>query len=192
MEEADPPLSGPSPTLLPPLPRKPVHVSLMFLTRVPSTTSLSVHHLTPSTPCYSGPVRAPAFMERQTGAPRTGFKSSLWPPSVSRSTDRVTQDNGIDPKPFWRLRAILKEPNLIKPRSGRPWRGAPASATISQRIGLRSRAKNGDCHQFARRLSPAWLGGSFAETCGRWLKRIGWLEGVKKSGTVTSGVLEVA
>ena len=55
--------------------------------------------------CYPGPVRAPAFRERQTGAPRPGCKSSPWPPSVSRSTDRVTQDNGIDPKPFWRLRA---------------------------------------------------------------------------------------
>ena len=125
VEEADPPLSGPSPTLLPPLPRKPAHVSLMFLTRVPSTTSLSVHHLTPSTPCYSGPVRAPAFRERQTGAPRPGCKSSPWPPSVSRSTDRVTQDNGIDPKPFWRLRAIPEEPRRIKPRPGRPSRVAP-------------------------------------------------------------------
>ena len=33
---------------------------------------------------------------------------------MSRSTDRVTQNNGIDPKPFWRLRAIPKEPHLIK------------------------------------------------------------------------------
>ena len=72
--------------------------------------------------CYSGPVRAPAFRERQTGAPRPGCKSSPWPLSVSRSTDRVTQDNGIDPKPFWRLRAIPKEPHLTKPYPGRPSR----------------------------------------------------------------------
>ena len=102
-------------------PLKPRHTSLKFLTRLPSTRSPCLHHLTPSPPRYSGPVRAPAFMERQTGAPRTGFKSSTWPPSVSRSTDRVTQDNGIDPKPFWRL-ARYKGPHLIKPRPGRPSR----------------------------------------------------------------------
>ena len=96
------------------------HGNSKSLTRTSSTRSPCLDHLTRSTPCYSGPVRAPAFRERQTGAPRPGTKSSPWPPSVSRSTDRVTQDNGIDPKPFWRLRAIPKEPHLIKPYPSRP------------------------------------------------------------------------
>ncbi len=104
-----------------PLP-KPRHRILKFLTRAPSTKSPCLYHLTLPVRCYSGPVRAPAFRERQTGAPRPGYKSSPWPPSVSRSTDRVTQDNGIDPKPFWRLRAIPQEPHLIKPCPGRPSR----------------------------------------------------------------------
>ncbi len=94
---------------------KPSHTSLKFLTRTPSLRSPCPDHLTLPVRCYSGPVTAPAFRERQTGAPRPGLKSSPWPPSVSRSTDRVTQNNGIDPKPFWRLRAIPKEPHLIKP-----------------------------------------------------------------------------
>ena len=83
------------------------------------------YHLTLPPPCYSGLVRAPAFRERQTGASRPGPKSSPRPPSVSRSTDCVTQDNGIDPKPFWRLRAIPKELHLIKPYPGRPLGAAP-------------------------------------------------------------------
>ena len=83
------------------------------------------YHLTLPPPCYSGLVRAPAFRERQTGAPRPGCKSSPWPPSVSRSTDRVTENNGIDPKPFWRLRAIPKELYLIKLLPGRPLGAAP-------------------------------------------------------------------
>ncbi len=115
---------------------KPSHTSLKFLTRPPSTRSSYPHHLTLPQPCYSGPVKAPAFRERQTGAPRPGSKSSPGPPSVSRSTDRVTQDNGIDPKPFWRLRALPEEPHLIKLRPGRPSRGAPASATVFRYIGL--------------------------------------------------------
>ena len=50
--------------------------------------------------------------------------SSPWPPSVSRSTDRVTQNNGIDPKPFWRLRAIPgAAPHQAVP--GAPLAGCP-------------------------------------------------------------------
>ena len=96
------------------------HDNSKSLTRTPLTRSPCPDHLTLPPPCYSGPVKAPALRERQTGAPRPGYKSSPWPPSVSRSTDRVTQDNGIDPKPFWRLRAIYQEPHLIKPCPGAP------------------------------------------------------------------------
>ncbi len=72
--------------------------------------------------------------------PGRDIKSSPWPPSVSRSTDRVTQDNGIDPKPFWRLRALPEEPHLIKPRPGCP-HGAPRRRPIFSA----HRQKNGDC-----------------------------------------------
>ncbi len=112
---------------------KPSHTSLKSLTRPPSTRSSLPDHLTLPPPCYSGPVRAPAFRERQTGAPRPGCKSSPWPLSVSRSTDRVTQDNGIDPKPFWRLRAIPRS----RTPSGRPSWATPGSAIIFRRIELR-------------------------------------------------------
>ena len=120
------------------IPTKPsCHTSLRFLTRAPSIRSLSLHHLTPSTPCYSAPVRAPAFRERQTGAPWPGLKSSTWPPSVSRSTDRVTQNNGIDPKPFWRLRAI---PGAAphQAAAGAPLAGRPGVGNYLPRIGLGS------------------------------------------------------
>ncbi len=68
---------------------KPSHASFKFLTHTPSTRSSCLQQLTLLSSCYSGPVRAPAFRKRQTGAPRPGYKSSPWPPSVSRSTDRV-------------------------------------------------------------------------------------------------------
>ncbi len=69
-------------------------------------------------------------MERQTGEPRPGFKSSTWPSSVSRSTDRVTQDNGIDPKPFWRLRAIPRSRTSSCSARGAP-RGSPRRRQLS-------------------------------------------------------------
>ncbi len=52
------------------------HGNLKFLTRTPLTRSPCPDYLTLPVPCYSGPVRAPAFRERQTGAPRPGFESS--------------------------------------------------------------------------------------------------------------------
>ena len=61
------PLSGRSRAL------QPRHASLKFLTHAASTRSSCLHRLAWSSPCYSGPVRAPAFRERQTGAPRTGL-----------------------------------------------------------------------------------------------------------------------
>ena len=127
------------------------------------------HHVTRSTPCYSGPVRAPAFRERQTGAPRPGCKSSPWPPSVSRSTDRVTQDNGIDPKPFWRLRAIPgAAPHQAAPGAplaGRPGVGnclsAPRTTVSGEKWGLPG--------------LPPICSASCLRNKGLSLKRIGWL-----------------
>ncbi len=147
------------PTANPPRPNsshhspKPCHTSLKFLTRPPSTRSSYPHDLTLPQPCYSGPVRAPAFRERQTGAPRPGSKSSPWPPSVSRSTDRVTQNNGIDPKAFWRLRAIPKEPHPINPYPG-PLAGRGRSID-SEKDRTKSPVARGP-------------GSAIAETCGCW------------------------
>ena len=121
----------------------------------------------PPPPCYSGPVRALAFRERQTGAPRTGFKSSTWLLSVSRSTDRVTQDNGIDPKPFWRLRAIPKEPHPIKPYPGRASRTAP---DVGNCLSAHRTTVSGEKWGLPPIRSPSCL-----RNKGLSWKRIGWL-----------------
>ncbi len=73
--------------------------------------------------------------------PGRDIKSSPWPPSVSRSTDRVTQNNGIDPKPFWRLRAIPKEPHPIKPRPGRLKRSVVEAQSAARSASCRRRLR---------------------------------------------------
>ena len=64
---------------------------------------------------------------------------------------------------------------------GGPFRSLNAeSRSPWQKSCRRGKWKNGDCHQFAPRHDPRNKALS--------LKRIGWLEAVKKSGTATSGL----
>ena len=134
------------PIPLPP-PPKTSHDNSKSLTRTPLTRSPCPHHRTRSTPCYSGPVRAPAFRERQTGAARPGYKV-LPMASVGEPINRPRHTGQRD-----RSQTVLAAPRDTKGAAphqaapGAPLAGRPGVGNCLWRIG----EKRGLCRQFAGR-----------------------------------------
>ena len=127
---------SPAPELLPPLP-----ATLSHQFEISNSSAINKIVLPPPSDSPSAMLlwarksASPSGSDR-LAHPGRDVSPPPWPPSVSRSTDRVTQNNGIDPKPFLAAPRDTKGAAPHQAAPGAPLAGRPGVGNCLPHIGL--------------------------------------------------------